>query len=82
MNVEIGTEAVQFLSWEHINGIFFAVQSSIAWPKRNLHFARWTIVMAMWKEIFFRAFFCYSSSVLKKTIFSDMCLFIHNPSNT
>ncbi len=43
MNVEIGTESVQFTSWEHINGIFFAVQSSIAWPRPigNLHFARW-----------------------------------------
>ncbi len=25
MNVEIWTEAPQFLSWEYINGIFFAV---------------------------------------------------------
>jgi hypothetical protein len=26
MNVEIVTEATQFLSWEYINGIFVAVQ--------------------------------------------------------
>jgi hypothetical protein len=29
MNVEIGTEAVQFLFWEHINGIFVAVYSNV-----------------------------------------------------
>jgi len=27
-------------------------QASIAWPIRNLRFARWPILMAMWQEIF------------------------------
>ena len=28
MNVKIGTEAVQFLFWEYINGIFVAVRDA------------------------------------------------------
>jgi hypothetical protein len=35
MNVEIGTEAAQFLEKEHINGIFVAVQDLLMHTERQ-----------------------------------------------
>jgi hypothetical protein len=40
MNVEIGTEASQFLFWEYINGIFGAVHDILKKHALNVFFAR------------------------------------------
>jgi hypothetical protein len=48
MNVEIGTEAVQFPEKEHINVIFFAVHLLPPFPVRKF-------------SLFFSAFLCVAS---------------------
>jgi hypothetical protein len=58
VNVEIETQAVQFFLWEHINGIFIAVQEDeigemeLEWKKRRKggKVERWKGEKGEWDE--------------------------------
>jgi hypothetical protein len=50
MNVEIGIETVQLLSWEYMNGIFVAVHYGNVYPKIVFFHRKYKMVYIIFEE--------------------------------